>query len=114
MQPIQQPQEDFNGDILVDATLEQNQKLDELNDTNEIQAEGVIKTNEKLDDLNSSLDLILEKMTEEKVEELTKDDISKIIELLTQIKDKDFEVEISVNGVEIESITSEEINEEED
>lgn len=67
MQP--QPQEDYNGDILVDATLEQNKLLEEINDTNEIQAEGVVETNKQLEELNSGMDLILEKMMEENNEE---------------------------------------------
>lgn len=106
MPPLPQ-QEDPNGDLILDATIEQNQKLDELNDTNEIQAEGIVKVNEKLEDLNSTVNLLLEKLTEKKIEELTKKDVASIIDLLTQIKDKNFEVIISINGAEIESVTSE-------
>lgn len=67
-----QPEENYNEDILVDAALEQNNKLDDIAQSNEIQVEGIIETNNQLKELNSGVDLILEKMGDEKPEPNTK------------------------------------------
>lgn len=111
MQTQQLPIEDNSNDILIDATMETNDKLADIAELSDVQAQGVMEINDELNELNRTAEMILEKVAEKK--EINKEDVSKIIELLTQIKDKDFEVEISVNGAEIESITSE-TNEEED
>lgn len=63
---MQPPIENDNENILVDATLEQNDKLDELNDSNEAQLQGIIQATEQLEELNSGVDLIVEKLSEER------------------------------------------------
>lgn len=55
-----------NEEILVDATLDTNDKLDELNASNEVQAEGILEVNNELKELNSSVDLIMEQIEKKK------------------------------------------------
>lgn len=109
MPPPNPIEENDNENILVDATLIQNEKLDELNDSNDAQVQGIIQTNDHLEELNSGVDILIEKLSEEK-DTLTKDEISQIIQLLTSIKDKESEVKISVsiNGAEIGEVKLEE------
>lgn len=57
-------QEDNSSDILIDATMETNEKLGDIADSNEVQVQGIMETNEELNELNRTADMILEKVAE--------------------------------------------------
>lgn len=59
-----------NEEILVDAIIDQNKKLDDIAASNDIQVDGILKTNNSLEELNQTAELILEGMSKkEKADE---------------------------------------------
>jgi len=60
-----QPEND-NENILVDASIATNDKLEELNNSSDAQVEGISKMNDSLDELNSGVDILIDKVGQEK------------------------------------------------
>lgn len=128
------PPENPNEEILTDAIIAQNQKLDDLALSSDNQVQGIIETNSQLDELNRGVELIVEQIGGLKLDEkiaiidatiksiqLTDytPEIRQVIALLTEINNKptpeikpEIEFKIEVNGEEIESAYITETDEE--
>ena len=123
-----------NEEILTDAIIAQNQKLDDIVQSSDNQVQGIIETNSQLDELNRGVELIVEQIGGLKLDEkiaildatiksiqLTDytPEIKQVITLLTEINNKptpeikpEIEFKIEVNGEEIESAYITETDEE--
>jgi len=62
MPPLSQQPEDESNDILIDATLETNDKLEDIAQTSDLQVQGIAETNDELNELNRTTDILVEMM----------------------------------------------------
>jgi len=90
IQPQNNMPEDNSNDILIDATMETNDKLADIAESSDVQVQGIMETNAELNELNRSVDILIEKAAEPKPEVQKVELIG--AEFVT-IKGKDFKYE---------------------
>lgn len=114
MKPDQTPPNTNETDLeaLLLKTHENGVVLNDIRDSNEIQAETSLKTIQELQEVNSSIDLLIEifnsKVQDKKFSvshehKFSKEEIEKVTALLESIRDKknETEITININGAEI-------------
>lgn len=98
MPPLQP--EDNTNDILIDATMETNDKLGDIAMSNDIQIDAINEGNSELNELNRTADILVEILSK------NEDSTDRLVEAIKSIEG--VSITINVNGENIESVNIQE------